>query len=234
MQRFLLFFLMPLFETPSGWKALPGDGNTAREMATLRFYSHIITVINFLDGCRRTQLCCGLWEQSSSTRPPQGNQQSINIGKTNSALDWLVLVQSTHALQMKGRWESSIKMSDSDLCIPRNKTERPHYFQSRIIMFCLPISTFMYLWAIYIFPGLADRSWEYINRWIHECRNWERGRAVSFLGIHKSVFWYKDDFFLSKHSHSILRGAYRGFAYISLVGDVGIKAFSSLLILFPC
>ncbi len=33
----------------------------------------------------------------------------------------------------------------------------------------------------------ADRSREYINRLqIHECRNWERGSAVSFLGIHKS------------------------------------------------
>jgi hypothetical protein len=30
----------------------------------------------------------------------------------------------------------------------------------------------------------ADRSWEYINRsQIHECRTWEQGRAVSFLGI---------------------------------------------------
>ena len=27
------------------------------------------------------------------------------------------------------------------------------HFQNRIIMFCLPISAFMYLWAIYIFPG---------------------------------------------------------------------------------
>ncbi len=30
---------------------------------------------------------------------------------------------------------------------------RPRYFQSRIIMFCLPIVIFMYLWAIYRFPG---------------------------------------------------------------------------------
>jgi hypothetical protein len=31
----------------------------------------------------------------------------------------------------------------------------------------------------------ADRSGEYINRsQIHECRNWERGRAVSFLVEH--------------------------------------------------
>jgi hypothetical protein len=25
---------------------------------------------------------------------------------------------------------------------------------------------------------------------MHECRNWERGRAVSFLGIHKLDFRY--------------------------------------------
>jgi hypothetical protein len=31
---------------------------------------------------------------------------------------------------------------------------------------------------------LTDRSWEYINpSQIHECRNWEGGLAVSFLGI---------------------------------------------------
>ncbi len=38
---------------------------------------------------------------------------------------------------------------------------------------------------------LADRSWEYINcSQIHECRNWEWGRAVSFLAVHKSDFLY--------------------------------------------
>ncbi len=31
-----------------------------------------------------------------------------------------------------------------------------------------------------------DRSWEYI----HECRNWERGHEVSFLGIYVSNFRY--------------------------------------------
>jgi hypothetical protein len=34
-----------------------------------------------------------------------------------------------------------------------NETARPCYFQNRIIMFCLQISTFLYLWAIYVFPG---------------------------------------------------------------------------------
>jgi hypothetical protein len=38
---------------------------------------------------------------------------------------------------------------------------------------------------------ILDQSWEYINRsQIHECRNWERGRVVSFLGIFVSNFRY--------------------------------------------
>ncbi len=38
---------------------------------------------------------------------------------------------------------------------------------------------------------VADRLWEYVNRsQIHECRNWKRGRAVSFMGIFVSNFWY--------------------------------------------
>jgi hypothetical protein len=71
-----------------------------------------------------------------------------------------------------------------------------------ITVFC-PISTLMYLWAIYILPGLvclfgcspiADRSREYRNPLqIHECRNWEPGRAVLFLEKHKSEFRYRVD-----------------------------------------
>ncbi len=54
----------------------------------------------------------------------------------------------SYALQMKGRWESG-----SHLCIPRNETVQPPYFQNRTITFCLPIPTLIYLWEIYIFPG---------------------------------------------------------------------------------
>ncbi len=62
----------------------------------------------------------------------------------------------------------------------------------------VPISTFMCLWAIYIYPGLvhifpaaelADRSWEYINRsQTHERGNWDCGRAVAIQGIFVSNF----------------------------------------------
>ncbi len=35
----------------------------------------------------------------------------------------------------------------------------------------------------------ADRPWEYTNRLqIYKCRSWERGRAVSFLGIFFRIF----------------------------------------------
>jgi hypothetical protein len=52
-------------------------------------------------------------------------------------------------------------------------------FSNRIIIFCLPVPTLIYLWEIYIFPDRSanstagkyvDRSWEYLNRsQTHEC-----------------------------------------------------------------
>ncbi len=96
--------------------------------------------------------------------------------------------------------ENPIQMSVSDLCILRNETVWLCYFQNRIIMFGLPISTFMYLWMIYIFSGLVCLFFcsqlggrilgiYTVNRsQIHVCRKWKRGREVSFLGKHKFDF----------------------------------------------
>ncbi len=76
-------------------------------------------------------------------------------------------------------------MSGSHLCIPRNATVQPRYFQNRIIMFCLPIPTLIYLWEIYIFPGSV---WEYINRSQTQCRHRDGGQTIPFTVIHNSIF----------------------------------------------
>jgi hypothetical protein len=85
-----------------------------------------------------------------------------------------------HAPQMKGPWESN-----KNVCFPFMSSQKWNcYFQNRIIMFCLPVPTLIYLWEIYIFQGLVylfcsrkilvGRSWAYINRsQTHECGNWD-------------------------------------------------------------
>ncbi len=112
----------------------------------------------------------------------------------------VVALLNSISLQMKGWWESNINVWFRFI-YSQKWNYAAWYFQNRITMFCLPISTFMYLWAIYIFPGLVCLfCCSKIGRpilgiyhsQIHECRNWERGCAASFLGIHKSDFQYSD------------------------------------------
>ncbi len=79
------------------------------------------------------------------------------------------------------------------------------YSQKRNIGVSVQITTFMCLWANYIFPRwvclfcwrkYVDRSWEYKNRLqTHECWNWGWGRAIPRKGIYKrncrcSVVWF--------------------------------------------
>jgi hypothetical protein len=76
---------------------------------------------------------------------------------------------------------------------------RNKYSQERNCAATIPISTFMCLCAFYIFPWSAclfcckgkyvNRSWEYINHSkIHECGNWDWGRAIPRNGTHKRDF----------------------------------------------
>ncbi len=83
------------------------------------------------------------------------------------------------------------------------------FFQNRIIMFCLPIFTFMYLWAVYIFPGsvclfccsqMGRPILEIYKSLTDESRNWEWDRAV-LLGIHKSDFRYSVEDYKADYIH---------------------------------
>jgi hypothetical protein len=106
-----------------------------------------------------------------------------------------VRLKLAHTLQMKGRWESNL-----NVWFPLMYSQKWNcYFQNRIIMFCLPVPTLIYLWEIYIFPGsvclfccreiCGPRSWEYINSsQTHECGNWDWGRAIPRKGIYKWDF----------------------------------------------
>jgi hypothetical protein len=106
-------------------------------------------------------------------------------------------------------------MSGSNWCIPRNEPLRSgqrvrHYYYRGLglssLVLKIGLATLSLLNkvfnSIYYIPRIGlpvllqpnrqtDPGDTNINRsQTHECRNWERGCAVSFLGIHKSDFRY--------------------------------------------
>ncbi len=99
--------------------------------------------------------------------------------------------------ERKGGWGCYSTRPHSFLHTAKTKYRN---FESNIgnIGVSVPISTFMRLWVIYIFPpsvGLfcwrkyVDRSWDYINRsHTHECGNWGWGRAIYRKGIISGIF----------------------------------------------
>ncbi len=107
-----------------------------------------------------------------------------------------VIVKGMH-IQMKGRWESNI-----NVCFPvMYSQKRNSYFQNRIVMFCLPVPTLIYLWEVWYFQDRSaysaagiyvDQSGEYMygrNRsQTQECGNWDWGRAIPRKGIHTGDF----------------------------------------------
>ncbi len=60
-----------------------------------------------------------------------------------------LLLMSLYTLQMKGQWESNINVWFPFMYFQKWIC----YFQNRIIMFCIPVPTIIYLSDIYIFPG---------------------------------------------------------------------------------
>jgi hypothetical protein len=94
-------------------------------------------------------------------------------------------------MQMKGQWESNINVWFLFMYFQKGNC----YFENRIIMFCLPVPTLIYLLGNLYFQDRSaysaagkyvDRSREYINRLqAHECGNWDCGRAIK---VH--LFYY--------------------------------------------
>ncbi len=97
------------------------------------------------------------------------------------------------------RWHLAVVQEPKILhCKDKIPKFRNKYSQKRNIGVSVLISTFICLWAIYIFPLSAylfcwrkyvDRSWDYINpSQTHECWNWGCGRAIPRKGIYKWDF----------------------------------------------
>ncbi len=85
-----------------------------------------------------TFLTINLWTSAQAANPDRFMQ--------------VLLVRQTlclSSLQRMGRWESNI-----NVWFPFIYSQKWNcYFQNRIIMFCLPVPSRIYLWEIYLFPG---------------------------------------------------------------------------------
>ncbi len=104
-------------------------------------------------------------------------------------LSWLSRLKSGQHCKWRAS-ENPIYMSGSHLCIPRNETVQPPYFQNIIIMLSLSIPTlilyicdsFIYFQDRFVYFAVAkyvDWSSEYIIRLqTHKCGNWDWGRAI--------------------------------------------------------
>ncbi len=123
--------------------------------------------------------------------------KSVNISKnnnTNLKIFQFLLTIPYGMAQAKKPSHATVPLNQHH-CKDKMPKILNKYFQKRNIGAPVPISTFMCLWANYIFPRwvclfcwrkYVDWSWEYINRSkTHEGGNWGWGRAIPIKGVYK-------------------------------------------------
>ncbi len=121
-------------------------------------------------------------------------------------------------------WLSCCAWTRTVHCKDKISKFRNKYSQKRNIGVSVPISTYMRLWVIYIFPRpfclfcwreYVERSWDYINcSKTHECGNWGWGCAIPIKGI------YKWDFHCSVHCTKDLNK----FSHLMQLGEMGVNS----------
>jgi hypothetical protein len=103
-----------------------------------------------------------------------------------------LLVRPSSFILSKGISKVYSLQRKSHFCISRKETARP---QSQFPHPCISVSGLHIPTIgppIFLQQNRQTDLWEYINRSPkHECRNWERGRAVSCLGMFVSNFRYR-------------------------------------------
>ncbi len=94
----------------------------------------------------KSSLCSNLSTVSQRRRnAPSFPSPSIpTLSAAGSILPVFEWGEIKRALQMKGRWESSINVWFQIYVFPEKGTAQPCYFQNWIIIFCVLILTFMY------------------------------------------------------------------------------------------
>jgi hypothetical protein len=134
-----------------------------------------------------------LWDEISWVVVELG---SVSINCVTLTYSWEGLLIWFLLKELRSRLYPTLYMFSGVHCKHIIPKIRYIYSQKRNCAVLVPISAFMCLWAIDLFPWscsavgkYVDRSWECINRSeIHECGNWNWVCGIPFLGIYKWDF----------------------------------------------